>query len=140
MQCSGEEINKPIRAAVHAAMENDLFRSINFAALKARAGHLEPGETLSIGGYEFLLAEDEEGEGIVVLIVITRQHFENLASDLTKSLGLNLEDRAVKERNEWLRIFMEELRKDLQKWQQIWMRFGLGDDLTFEKAVYRRGR
>jgi hypothetical protein len=127
-----------IRNAVKGAMEEDLFKFLNFAAIKARAGHLEPGETISMEGYDFLVAEDEEGKGIVVMIVLSRQYFENLAIDNMKRSGISFEDGTSQQRNKCLQKFQEELRRNLQKFQQIWILFGPGDDLTFEKAAYKR--
>ncbi|MDD1742741.1 MAG: hypothetical protein LUQ47_05345 [Methanotrichaceae archaeon] len=126
-----------IRAAVKSAMEDDLFKSMNFAAIRARAGRLEPGETLLLGGYDFLLAEDEEGTGYVVMIVLSRQYIENFAIDKMEGAGIRFEDKALL-RTEFFQKFFEELRRNLQKFQQIRIRFGPGDDLTFEKAVYTR--
>jgi hypothetical protein len=127
-----------MRNAVRGAMEDDLFKFLNFAALKARAGRLEPGETISIKGYDFLVAEDEEGKGIMVMIVLSRQYFENLAIDNMKRSGMSFEDWTSQQRNKCLQNFLEELRRNLQKFSQIWILFGPGDDLTFERAAYKR--
>ena len=133
----GEEMDDIIRAAVKSAMEDDLFKSMNFAAIRARAGRLEPGETLLLGGYDFLLAEDEEGTGFVVMIVLSRQYIENFAIDKMEGAGIRSEDKAQL-RTEFFQKFFEELRRNLQKFQQIKIRFGPGDDLTFENAAYTR--
>jgi len=120
------------------AMDDDLFKSLGFAALRARAQRLDTGETLNLGGFDFLIAEDEEGEGIVAIIVLSRTYIENLVSVLADENGLNLESMAISEQLKWLRIFFDELEADLRKWQQIKMRIGPGEDLTFEKVAYRR--
>jgi hypothetical protein len=133
----GEEMDDIIRAAVKSAIEDDLFRLINFAAIRARAGRLEPGEILLLGGYDFLLAEDEEGTGFVVMIVLSRQYIENFAIDKMEGAGIRFEDESQL-RTEFFQKFFEELRRNLQKFQQIKIRFGPGDDLTFEKAAYTR--
>jgi hypothetical protein len=130
-------MNDLIYRAALQALDDDLFKSLGFAALRARARRLEIGETLNLGGFGFLIAEDEEGEGIVVLIVLERQYIENMALDLAKELGLGLEFMEINEL-EWLRLFFDELERDLRRLQQIKMRVGPGENLTFEKIAYKR--
>lgn len=131
-------MNDLISRAALKALDDDLFTSLGFAALRARARRLEIGETLNLGGFDFLIAEDEEGEGVVVLIVLSRQYVENMVLGLPKELGLSLECMAISKRLEWLKLFLEELERDLRRWQQIRMRVGPGEDLTFEKVAYKR--
>jgi hypothetical protein len=127
-----------IRAAVKSAMEDDLFKSMNLGAIRARAGRLESGDTFWMGGYDFLVAEDEEGTGIAVMAILSRQYIDNFAIYKLEAAGISFEDKAPHEKTEILRKFLEELRKNLQKFQQILILFGPGDDLTLEKAVYAR--
>ncbi len=120
------------------ALDDNLFQSLGFAALRARARRLEIGETLKIGEFDFLIADDEEGEGVAALIVLSRQYVEDKALILAKESGLSLEGMETSERLRWLSLFLDELERDLRKWQQIKMRLGPGEDLTLEKVAYKR--
>ncbi len=131
-------MNDLINRVALQALDDNLFKSLGFAALRARARHLEIGETLNIGGFDFLIAEDEEGQGVAILIVLSRQYVEDLALILAKASGLSLEGMEASERTRWLSLFSDELERNLRKWQQIKMRLGPGEDLTFEKVAYKR--
>ena len=123
--------------AVQMASQEEIFRAMSYAALKARAARLNPGEIIKIGRFELVVAEDEEGEGSVVQIIETRQNMEGLALAKAKELGIALDSWGDHERREWMASFWIELARILSKWQNIEMRSGPGENLTFEKAVYK---
>ncbi len=89
------------RRAVLLASQEEIFRAMGYAALKARAGQHSPGEIITIGRFEMVVVEDEEGDGIVVQIIETRQEMEDLAPEAW-------DDR---QRREWTDAFLEELGK-----------------------------
>ena len=122
--------------AAQMASQSEIFQALGYAALKARALGPKPGEILRIGSREVVVAEDEEGEGIVVQIIESMQSIEDLAISEAKELGLSFGS----DRNErvWMDSFLKELRSILGKWQEIEMRFGPGENLTFEKAIQRK--
>jgi hypothetical protein len=123
--------------AVQMASQEEIFRAMSYAALKARAARLSPGEIIKIGRFELVVAEDDEGEGSVVQIIETRQNMECLAVAKAKELGIALDSWGDHERREWMASFWIELARILSKWQNIEMRSGPGENLTFEKAVYK---
>ncbi len=125
-----------IRRAAQMASQSEIFQALGYAALKARALGPRPGEIIRIGSREVVVAEDEVGEGIVVQIIETRRSIEDLASCRAEELRLVFgSDHAERE---WMDSFMKELRAILGKWQEIEMRFGPGENLTFERAVYKK--
>jgi hypothetical protein len=119
--------------AVQLASQDEIFQSMSYAALRARAGRMEPGDIIRIAGREIVVAEDEEGTGIVVQIIESRKQVEDLASANARKAGLDLELG-----HEWMDAFLCELGEVLCKWQDIKMRQGPGENLTFEKAVDKR--
>jgi hypothetical protein len=125
-----------IRRAAQMASQSEIFQALGYAALKARALGPKPGEILRIGQREVVVAEDEEGEGIVVQIIESRQSIEDLANCRTEELGLVF--GSDHDEREWMDSFFKELRSILGKWQEIEMRFGPGENLTFEKVIYRK--
>ncbi len=124
--------------AVQLAAADDLFQSIAYAALKVRAGKLEPGEIVRIGSYELVVAEDGEGDGVTVQIIQSRRHIEDMAEARAKDAGLDLCSLGDRERSEWTMQFIGELSETLRMWQKIELRTGPGENITFEKAVYKR--
>jgi hypothetical protein len=118
--------------------EDEVFKAIGFAALKARARGLEPGDTARTGAFELAVAEDEEGVGKVVQMILGKERIESLASAKAEELGLHLDGMEERERREWMSLFLKDLKENLEKWHQIRMRPGPGENFTFEKAVYRR--
>ena len=119
--------------AVQLASQDEIFQSMSYAALRARAGRMGPGDIIRIAGREIVVAEDEEGTGIVVQIIESRKQVEDLASANARKAGLDLELG-----REWMDAFLRELGEVLCKWQDIKMRPGPGENLTFEKAVDKR--
>jgi hypothetical protein len=84
------------------------------------------------------VAEDEEGSGAVVQMILEKEKIETLALVKARELGQDLNGLQEHERREWMALFMKDLKEDLEKWYQIRMRSGPGENLTFEKSVYRR--
>lgn len=129
-------MNDQIRRAAQMASQSEIFQALGYAALKARALGPRPGEIIRIGSREVVVSEDEEGESIVVQIIETRECVEDLASCRTEELGLAFD--SDHEQRVWMDSFLKELRSILGKWQEIEMRFGPGENLTFERAVRRK--
>ena len=124
--------------AVPAVSQEEIFQSIGYAALKARAANLAPGAIVKIGSRELVVAEDEHGHGIVVQIIESKQHIEDLALAKAEEQGLDAKLADDHERREWMSSFLDELREYLGRWQDIKMQKGPGENLTFEKAVHRK--
>ncbi len=121
---------------IQMASQEEIFRAMSYAALKARAARLGPGEIIKIGHFEMVVAEDEVGEGCVVQIIETRQNMEDLILAKAKELGIAPDSWDDHERREWMASFWIDLARVLSKWQNIEMRPGPGENLTFEKPVY----
>lgn len=124
------------RIAAQVSRE-EIFQAIAYAALKARAGHLASGTVIKIGSFGMVVVEDEAGDGIVVQIIVPKKQVETLALAKAEELAAGHQDREENEKADWLASFFAELRDVLRKWQSIEMRQGPGENLTFEKAVYR---
>jgi hypothetical protein len=128
-------MNEPRLKAVQKVSQDEIFRAIAYAALKARAGRFMSGEIIKIGRFELVVAEDENGEGIVVQIIETLAQIEALALARAQELGIATECWSDHERREWMTYFYCDLAKILRQWQDIEMRYGPGENLTFEKAI-----
>ncbi|MDM7911977.1 MAG: hypothetical protein QUS09_02670 [Methanotrichaceae archaeon] len=128
----------PRTRAAQMAAEDEIFKTIGFAALKARARGLEPGDVARTGSFELAVAEDEEGVGKVVQMILGKERIESLAAAKAEELGLHLDGLGESERREWMSLFIKDLKENLEKWYQIRMRPGPGENFTFEKAVYRK--
>ena len=126
-----------LNRAVRLVSEDDLFKSMAYAAMKIKAGKLKPGEIVVKDNHEFTVAEDDEGTGITVQMIQSRQHIESLAEVAAKSAGLDLRDLGARVRSEWMEQFLSELKETLRKWHEIDMRSGPGDNLTFVRMVYK---
>jgi hypothetical protein len=68
----------PINRAAQLVASDDVFKAIGLAALKARANNLEPGDIARTGAFELIVAEDEEGSGAVVQMILEKK-IETLA-------------------------------------------------------------
>ena len=121
--------------AVQMFSQEEVFRAIALGALKARAGRLGPGEIMKIGEFELTVAEDENGEGIVVQIIETMASMESLALAKVRSQDTTIESWSEHEQRVWMAAFWRDLAQYLNKWQGIKMRLGPGEHITFEKAV-----
>ena len=128
-------MNEPRLKAVQMVSQDEIFRAVAYAALKARAGRSMSGDIIKIDRFELVVAEDENGEGIVVQIIETLEHIETLALARARELGIATERWSDHERREWMTSFYSDLAKILRQWQNIEMRHGPGENLTFEKAI-----
>ncbi|MDM7933757.1 MAG: hypothetical protein QUS08_00020 [Methanothrix sp.] len=108
--------------------------------LKARAGRLAAGEVIRIGSYEMVVAEDDEGEGVVVQMIEPLEDMELLALSKAREAGISLVGWSEGERRAWISEFFLCLAESLGRWQGIGMRFGPGENMTFERAVESRKR
>lgn len=124
------------RIAAQVSRE-EIFQALGYAALKARAGHLAPGTVINIGSFDMMVAEDEAGDGIVVQTIVPRKQVEAIALAKADELAAGQQGGTARTKADWLASFFMELRDVLRKWQSIEMRQGPGENLTFEKAVYR---
>jgi hypothetical protein len=123
--------------AVQMFSQEEIFRAIAYGALKARAARLAPGEIINIGEFELIVAEDENGEGIVVQIIETVANMESLVLSKMRMQDTMLVSQGDHEQREWMAAFWRDLAQYLNKWQGIKMRLGPGEHITFEKAVSR---
>jgi hypothetical protein len=121
--------------AVQMFSQEEIFRALAYGALKARAGRLAPGEIINIGEFELIVAEDENGEGIVVQIIETLSKMESLVLSKMRTQDTMLGSRGDHEQRDWMAVFWRDLAQYLDKWQNIKTRLGPGEHITFEKAV-----
>ena len=121
--------------AVQMFSQEEIFRAIAYGALKARAGRLAPGEIINIGEFELIVAEDENGEGIVVQIIETVANMELLVLSKMRMQDTMLGSLSDHEQRDWMAAFWRDLAQYLNKWQDIKIRLGPGENITFEKAV-----
>ena len=121
--------------AVQMFSQEEIFRAIAYGALKARAARLAPGEIINIGEFELIVAEDENGEGIVVQIIETMAKMESLVLARVRLQDMAIESQGDHEQRDWMAAFWRDLAQYLDKWQNIKMRLGPGEHITFEKAV-----
>ena len=121
--------------AVQMFSQEEIFRAIAYGALKARAGRLAPGEIINIGEFELIVAEDENDEGIVVQIIETMTDMKSLVLARVRSQDMAVESWSDREQRDWMAAFWRDLAQYLDKWQNIKMRLGPGENITFEKAV-----
>ena len=126
------------KAAQHVS-QAELFKAIGIAALRVRAGMLEPGKVVALGGFEFVVDEDEFGEWVVIQMILPRRQIEEQGLAKAKEMGIEIESLSGSERILWMGEFMDRLKELLKKWQEIKCHVGPGENLTFEKAAYRKG-
>jgi hypothetical protein len=128
----------PINRAAQLVAVDDVFKAIGFAALKARASNMEPGDIARTGDYSLVVAEDEDGSGTVVQMILEKERIEKLAFEKAEQLDQDFSSLQERERRQWMASFLKYLKDDLEKWHQIKMRPGPGENFTFEKAIYRK--
>jgi hypothetical protein len=128
-------MNELIIKAVHKASQDDIFRALAYAALKARAARIALNQIIRVGEFELIVAEDENGDGQVVQIILPRAQVEGMALAWACKLDGFAESWSDHEKQEWLAVFWRELAQYLAKWQDIRMLRGPGENITFEKAV-----
>lgn len=126
-----------MRKTVRLVSEDDMFKSMTYAAMKVKAGKLQPGEIVAIGSYEFTVAEDEEGTGVTVHQIQNRRSIDSLVEAKAKAAGLELNKMDDRTRSEWMAQFLSGLKDTLEKWHEIKTISGPGDNLTFSRMVYK---
>src|SRR5512137_947529 len=107
------------KAAQQVSQQTELFKAMGSAALRARAGMLEPGKVVPLGEFEFVVDEDEFGEWVVIQIIVPKKKIEELGRAKAKELGIDIESMSGSECNDWLVDFIDRLKELLKKWQDI---------------------
>lgn len=130
-------MNELISKAVQKASREEVFSALAYAALKARAARIAANQIIRIGEFELMVADDENGDGLVVQIILPLQQMEGMALEKVRELDCCTESWDDHERLECLADFWGDLARYLAKWQGIKMRRGPGENMTFEKAVSR---
>jgi len=131
-------MREDVRSIARLAGQDRIFQALGRAALKARARSLFPGEVIAVDGLELAVQEDEQGDGTVVQLICEKAQIERLAETDARQLGTDLQALTDRERREVLGKILAELSRMLLKWQGISMRSGPGENLTFEKSVYKK--
>ncbi|MCX6681280.1 MAG: hypothetical protein NTX42_13085 [Methanothrix sp.] len=130
-------MNEQISKAAAKASQDEVFQALAYAALKARAARIAPNQIIRIREFDLMVADDENGDGLVVQIILPLEQMEGLALASACELGGSAASGSDHERRKWLAAFWDELARYLAKWQDIKMRRGPGENVTFEKAVSR---
>jgi hypothetical protein len=130
-------MNELIRKAVQKASQEEVFQAVAYAALKARAAKIAPNQIIKIREFEMIVAEDENGDGLVVQIILPMKQIGSMALGKVRELDDSAEGWSDHQRREWLSSFWKELVLYLAKWQGIKMQRGPGENITLEKAVNR---
>jgi hypothetical protein len=133
----GLQMNELISKAVQKASSEEVFQALAYGALKARAARIASNQIIRIAKFDLMVAEDENGDGRVVQIILPLQQMEGQALARARELDGSTEGWSDHDRREWLADFWGELARYLAKWQAIKMRHGPGENVTFEKAVSR---
>jgi hypothetical protein len=126
------------KTAQHVYQHSDLFRAMGTAAFKVRAGMLGIGSIVKSGGYEFVVDIDELGEWAVIHIVLPKKEIEALGEAAAKDLGIDIESVSDMEMPEWKCVFIDDLKVLLEKWHEIKCLKGPGENMTLERAAYRK--
>jgi hypothetical protein len=130
-------MNELIRKAAQKASQEEVFQALAYGALKARASRIAPNQIIRIGEFELVVADDENGEGLVVQIILPQEQMEGMALAMARELDGSAGSWSEHERRDWLAVFWGDLAMYLAKWQNTKMRRGPGENVTFEKAVSR---
>jgi hypothetical protein len=130
-------MNDLISKAAAKSSQEEIFRALAYGALKARAARIASNQIIRIGEFDLMVAEDENGDGQVVQIILPLEEMQANALARARELDSSAEGWGDSERREWLAAFWDELARYLGKWQGIKMRHGPGENITFEKAVSR---
>jgi len=128
-------MNELISKAVQKSSQEEIFRALAYGALKARAARIASNQIIRIGKFDLMVAEDENGDGQVVQIILPLEEMQANALARARELDCCVVGWNDSERREWLAAFWGELAQYLTKWQDIKMRHGPGENITFEKAV-----
>lgn len=126
-----------IDKVVQSASQDKVFQALAYAALKARAGRIASNQIIRTGKHDLIVADDENGEGLVVQMILPGLQLEALALAKASDLDPSVQSWSAHERHLWLEEFWAELARYLAKWQDVRMRCGPGDNITFEKPVRR---
>jgi hypothetical protein len=137
LQSRRDGMNEQISKAAAKASQGEVFQALAYAALKARAARIAPNQIIRIREFDLMVAEDENGDGLVVQIILPLVQMEAVALARAHELDSSAASGSDHERREWLGAFWRELALYLAKWQDIKMRRGPGENVTFEKAVSR---
>jgi hypothetical protein len=124
--------------AEQATRHFEIAKFIGIAAMKVRAGMMEPGKVVRLDNLEFVVDEDELDEWVVVNITRPKAEVEEMGITIAADLGIDLEFKSSRERLEWKEEFVAGLKMYLEKWNGIKCIQGPGEELVFEKAVYKR--
>ncbi len=131
------QVNEMISKAAAKASSEEVFKTLAYGALKARAARIASNQIIRIGELDLMVAEDENGDGQVVQIILPREEMQSLALAMARELCCSVEGWSDNERMQWLSNFCKELALYLAKWQGIKMLHGPGENITIEKAVSR---
>jgi hypothetical protein len=71
---------------VAKASSEAVFQALAYGALKARAARIAPNQIIRSGEFELIVADDENGEGLVVQMVLPRADLEALVLSHAGSL------------------------------------------------------
>lgn len=80
-----------------------------YSALKVRAGRTAPNQILRSGDFELIVADDENGEGPVVQMMLLRADLEALARSHAAALEPNAEHWCKGERRGFLEASLQSL-------------------------------
>lgn len=117
--------------------QGEVFQAISYAALKARAARSSPNQILQVGDFELIVAHDENGEGLVVQMILPQEDLAAIAIQRAGEMDGSARDWNDRVRRAWLESFFPELARYLARWQGITMRLGPGENVTLEMAVSR---
>lgn len=117
--------------------QEEVFQALSYAALKARAGRIAPNQILRVGNFELIVAHDEEGDGMVVQMILPLADLQAMALAWAGELDGSVQAWSDGERRAWLESFFSELARYLSRWQSVVMRRGPGENVTLEQAVSR---
>jgi hypothetical protein len=130
-------MNGLISKAAAKSSQDEVFQALAYGALKARAARIASNQIIRIGEFDLMVAEDENGNGQVVQIILPQEEMEAMVLARARELDSSVDGWSDSVIREWLAAFWGELAQYLTKWQGIKMRRGPGENITFEKAVSR---
>ncbi len=108
-------MNELMNKVVQKASQEEVFQAVAYAALKARAARIVPNQIIRIGEFEMIVAEDENGDGLVVQIILPMKQMGGMALGKARELDDSAEDWSDHQRRKWLSSFWKELALYLAK-------------------------
>ena len=123
--------------AVAKVSQEPVFSALAIAALKARASRMAANQIIRTGEFELIVADDENGEGLAVQMILPQKEIEDIALARAREIDEAADVWNEHERQEWLAGFWAELGRYLLKWQDVRVRRGPGENVTLDKAVSR---